>query len=152
MRKVWFLFIIAILVVACAPKEPTVVPEVDLIVEETPAEPMAEAEPMPAETAPAEPEQPKIEAVREITMAARRFEFEPSTIEVNKGETVRITVTSEDVTHGFAISEYGIRKKIYPGVPVTIEFVADKVGEFTYYCSVPCGMGHGSMRGKLIVR
>ena len=35
--------------------------------------------------------------------------------------------------------------------PVTTEFIADKAGTFTFYCSIPCGRGHGSMHGKLIV-
>ena len=90
--------------------------------------------------------------VSESSIIAKRFEFEPSTIEVNQGETIRLTVKSIDVKHGFGLREYGINEVLPPNKEVKIEFVADKVGEFTYYCSVPCGFGHGSMRGKLIVR
>jgi len=88
----------------------------------------------------------------EISMEAKKFEFVPDLVEVNQGDTVRITAVSTDVKHGLAIEEYGIREKLLPNEPVEIEFVADKAGEFNYYCSVPCGSGHGSMRGKLIVR
>ena len=134
MKKVLLLLILTILLVGCAPQEPTIAPA-------------------PVETN--EPEvasQPKIKAVREISIIAKRFEFEPSTIEVNQGDTVKLTIKSVDVKHGFAISEYSIYTSLPPNKEVQVEFVADKVGEFTYYCSVPCGYGHGRMRGKLIVR
>ena len=89
---------------------------------------------------------------KEFKMTAKQFAFEPSTIEVNKGDKVRLIVTSTDVPHGIAIKEYGINEQLNPGKPVTIEFTADKAGTFTAYCSVFCGSGHSSMKGKLIVK
>jgi len=89
--------------------------------------------------------------VKEFVMTAKQWEFIPGTIEVNKGDTVRLKITSADVTHGFSINEFGINKKIEPGQTVEVEFTADKQGTFTFYCSVPCGEGHGQMKGKLIV-
>jgi len=35
---------------------------------------------------------------------------------------------------------------------VEFEFVADKVGEFNFFCNVYCGEGHSEMGGKLVVR
>ncbi len=90
--------------------------------------------------------------VKEFKITAKQFAFEPSTIEVNKGDKVRLIVTSIDVPHGIAIKEYGINERLEVGKPVTIEFTADKQGTFTAFCSVFCGSGHGSMKGKLIVR
>lgn len=89
---------------------------------------------------------------REFKMTAKQFEFSPSTIEVSKGDKVRLVVTSTDVPHGIAIREYGINEQLAVGKPVTIEFTADKEGTFTAYCSVACGAGHSSMKGKLIVK
>ena len=89
---------------------------------------------------------------KEFKITAKQFEFVPSTIEVSKDDQVRLIVTSVDVPHGFAIREYGINKRLEPGQPVTIEFTADKVGTFTFYCSVSCGPGHTSMKGQLIVK
>ena len=149
MKKVLLLLILTILLVGCAPQEPTIA---STPASEPVSAPEPVSEPAPVEIKEPEPVQPKIEAVREISIIAKRFEFEPSTIEVNQGETVRLTVKSIDVKHGFAISEYSIYETLPPNKEVKIEFVADKVGEFTYYCSVPCGYGHGRMRGKLIVR
>ena len=90
--------------------------------------------------------------VKEFKMTAKQFVFEPSTIEVNKGDKVRLIVTSVDVPHGIAIPEYGINQRLEPGKPATIEFTADKQGTFTAFCSVLCGAGHKDMRGKIIVK
>lgn len=90
--------------------------------------------------------------VKEFTITAFKFGFNPSTITVNKGDTVRLTITSTDTTHGFAIRDYNINQRIEPGKPVKIEFTADKSGTFTYACNVYCGGGHSGMKGQLIVK
>ena len=90
--------------------------------------------------------------VKEFKMTAKQFKFEPSTIEVNKGDRVRLIVTSVDVPHGIAIPEYKINERLEPGIPVTIEFTAEKEGTFTAFCSVFCGSGHSGMKGKIIVK
>ena len=90
--------------------------------------------------------------VKEFKMTAKQFQFEPSTIEVNKGDRVRLIVTSTDIPHGISIPEYGINERLDPGKPKTIEFTASKEGSFTAFCSVFCGSGHSNMKGKIIVR
>ena len=92
------------------------------------------------------------EEVKEFKITAKQFQFEPSTIEVNKGDTVKLIVTSADVPHGISIPEYGINERLDPGKPVTIEFKAEKEGTFTAFCSVFCGSGHSAMKGKIIVK
>ena len=89
--------------------------------------------------------------IKEFSITAKRFEFTPNPVIVNQGDQVKLIITSIDVTHGFFISEYGINERLKPGETVTVEFVADKKGEFSMICNVACGSGHGSMRGKLIV-
>src|SRR3989344_8766767 len=89
---------------------------------------------------------------KEFKMIAKQFTFSPEIIEVNKGDAVRIIATSVDIPHGISIPEYGINERLNPGEPVTIEFVADKEGAFTAFCSVFCGSGHGNMKGQIIVR
>ncbi len=90
--------------------------------------------------------------VKEFEITAKRFEFTPNAITVNKGDTVRLIVTSTDVTHGFSIDEYNVHETLSPNNTVTVEFVADKEGTFRYYCSVFCGSGHSTMFGLLTVR
>lgn|SRR3989338_1497034 len=89
--------------------------------------------------------------VKEFKITAKQFAFDPTTIEVNKGDNVRLIVTSIDVPHGIAIPEYGINERLDVGKPATIEFKADKEGTFNSFCSVFCGSGHSNMNGKIIV-
>jgi cytochrome c oxidase subunit II len=86
-----------------------------------------------------------------IEIVARKSHYTPETIHVKKGEKVRLVVRSEDVTHGFAIDEFGIAREIPLGPPVVIEFTPDRAGSFSYYCVVRCGREHKQMRGTLIV-
>jgi len=90
--------------------------------------------------------------VRVIDAKAFRYDFDPNPIVVNQGERVKIVMTSTDVAHGFLLPDYNIDVPLSPGRPTTIEFVADKQGTFKFLCSVLCGSGHGSMKGKLIVK
>ena len=90
--------------------------------------------------------------VKEFSMTAKQFEFTPNSIEVNQGDKVKIKIKSVDVEHGIAIPEFGVSKTFTPGEEVTVEFIADKKGEYTFFCNVFCGQGHRQMRGTLIVR
>jgi len=88
---------------------------------------------------------------REIKVTARRFAFEPSRITVQKGERVKLIVTSEDVDHGFAIEEFGIDERIKAKQTKVIELTPDHAGRFKFSCSVRCGDGHADMVGYLVV-
>jgi cytochrome c oxidase subunit II len=92
-----------------------------------------------------------IDSVRVIKMTAQQYKYDPSVITVNQGDKVRLEITTKDVTHGFALKEYKIDRKIEPEKTTVIEFTADKAGTFEFHCSVFCGMGHLGMKGKLIV-
>lgn len=103
----------------------------------------------------AAPTQPAPETQRTpdvvVDMIARNWEFEPSEIRVKSGDLVRINVRSEDVAHGLAIEGYGQSVDFGAGGNATLQFVADRSGEFRFYCNVYCGQGHRQMAGRLIV-
>ncbi len=90
--------------------------------------------------------------VVEINMTAKDWAFDPGTITVHKGDTVKLHITSLDVTHGFALPDYGINEQIVPGQTTDITFVADHSGTFGFRCSVMCGEGHRQMTGTLVVQ
>lgn len=96
-------------------------------------------------------EAPRASEVKTFTMTAKQWEFSPDTITVNKGDTVVLSVRSIDVAHGFALPEFGVNERLEPGKVVEVEFVADKTGTFSFFCSVVCGAGHGDMKGTLVV-
>ncbi len=91
-------------------------------------------------------------SVKEFKMTAKQWEFQPSTITVNKGDLVKLSVTSVDVSHGFGLPDFNVSEFLSPGKTVNIEFVADKVGSYSFFCNVACGVGHSGMRGVLIVQ
>jgi cytochrome c oxidase subunit 2 len=101
-----------------------------------------------AQQAPATVSAPKI-----IEVIARRFEFEPSKIEVTEGDHVRLIVRSGDGVHGIEIKKVKV-SKVVPrgGENVTIDFVASAPGTFPILCSESCGEGHEEMTGTLVVR
>jgi cytochrome c oxidase subunit 2 len=89
-------------------------------------------------------------------VVARRFAFEPATIEVTEGDRVRLVVRSADGPHGVEIKAFKVKKAVpraKPGdSPITIEFVAASSGEFPILCSEYCGTGHKDMTGTLVVK
>jgi len=90
--------------------------------------------------------------VRVVELKASQYKFAPDPIVVKKGERVRLVAKSLDVGHGISIPEFNLNLAIPTGPDSVAEFTAAKEGEFTAYCSVYCGSGHGKMQGKLIVK
>jgi plastocyanin len=91
--------------------------------------------------------------VREITVTAtkNRWEFKPDMIEVDQGDTVRLSFVNEDsYDHGVQIDAYGVSQRIPANSTAIIpEFVATKAGDYPFICSVSCGSGivDGKERG-----
>lgn len=86
-----------------------------------------------------------------IKMEAGSFYYTPNEIRVKKGDVVKIELTAKDMMHNFYLDEFGVKSKtVKEGETTTIEFVADKVGEFEFYCNVTSHRSKGQV-GKLIV-
>ena len=101
--------------------------------------------------------------IREITIVARenQWVFDPEIVEVNHGDRIIATVINEDnYDHGIGLDVFGISQRMPANSTIKVEFTATKLGEFPFYCSVPCGegevegkkRGHFDMIGKLHVR
>jgi len=76
---------------------------------------------------------------------AKRWQFTPDTINVKKGQKVKIIINNIDTTHGINLPDFNVAGND------SIEFTADKTGEFVFKCNTYCGDGHGAMQGKIIV-
>lgn len=88
---------------------------------------------------------------RAIVITAKRFEFVPSTITLKKGETVKLVVTSEDVTHGLFLRPLKVDADISPGETQQITVTPQAAGTFTAICHHFCGAGHGNMKLTVVV-
>lgn len=107
-------------------------------------------QPTPSESDPAPAageEQATGGGVKEVTIKASNFEFEPKEVRVNVGDKVVMTMVNVSGIHGLAIPELGIN--IMDNDPV--EFTVDKAGTYKFVCSIFCGAGHADMVGELIV-
>ena len=93
-----------------------------------------------------------VEDIKTIDIVASRFQFEPATITVTQGDSVRLRLRSADRTHGLAIKAFRVKALIpKTGEAATVEFVADQAGAFDITCSEYCGLGHAGMQGRLVV-
>ena len=89
---------------------------------------------------------------RYISIVAKKYSYTPARIIVNKGDTVVISFSSRDVTHGFLLEGYSIELIAREGVTFrkdsrhyakdnlrsdwnrvsTVKFVAHKTGKFNF--------------------
>jgi len=88
---------------------------------------------------------------RTVAVTARRYEFEPATITLKKGETVKLVVTSEDVTHGLFLRPLHVDMDLPAGEARTVVVTPAESGTYTAICHHFCGAGHGGMKLKVIV-
>jgi nitrous-oxide reductase len=92
----------------------------------------------------------------EVFMTCIRSKFVPEQFEVHQGDEVKLHITNvetvRDMSHGFALSRYGINVAIDPGQTSETTFVADKLGTYWYYCTWFCSALHLEMRGRMLVK
>jgi cytochrome c oxidase subunit 2 len=69
----------------------------------------------------------------------------PPTLVVPVGERVRYTITATDVVHGFWIPAFMIQMQNIPGITNSLEFTANKIGEYPGRCNILCGRNHAQM-------
>jgi cytochrome c oxidase subunit 2 len=108
------------------------------------------------------------QGVQVIDVTAKKYDYAPSPIRVKLGATVQLRVTSLDKTHGFKINLYPDASdtkgdpglifssgqdyfKIETGTPTTVQFVARTPETYSFHCCNRCGIGHGAMKGQLVV-
>lgn len=89
--------------------------------------------------------------VKTFIVMGTSFAFNPSTMTVDKGDTVKLIFKDDDGSHNLIIDGYNVSTKILnQGQEQEVTFVADKKGLFKMYCSLP-GHEDNGMVGKLIV-
>jgi cytochrome c oxidase subunit II len=106
--------------------------------------------------------------IQVIEMSAKKYEFSPSPVRVKRGAKVQLRITALDRTHGFKINlnPDGSDQKNNPGlifssnedcfklekgIPTVVQFVVRTPGTYSFHCCNRCGLGHGGMKGQLIV-
>lgn len=72
-------------------------------------------------------------------------------LHVPVGVPIKLTMSSQDVIHDFAIPAFRIKKDVVPGHYTTQWFTATKPGRYHLFCDQYCGTSHSAMIGWVIV-
>jgi cytochrome c oxidase subunit 2 len=88
---------------------------------------------------------------RVVTITAKRFEFSPKEVKLERGKPVRLQIHSEDVVHGYFSRQLGIDTEISPGKTTEVVITPKEAGRFLVICDHFCGSGHGGMNMTFVV-
>jgi len=86
-----------------------------------------------------------------IEITAKRFAFSPDKITLKKGQTVKLRLHSEDVTHGFFLRPLKLDEEIPAGETTEVIVTPHEAGTFTTICDHFCGANHGNMNMTIVV-
>ncbi|MEE8453175.1 MAG: hypothetical protein V3R90_00155 [Limibaculum sp.] len=89
-------------------------------------------------------------AGEDVYLLARLWEFWPI-LELKKGQSYRIHLSSADWMHGFSLQPTNINISIHPGYEHVITLTPTDTGEFGIICNEYCGIGHHTMTGRIRV-
>ncbi|WP_165769049.1 cupredoxin domain-containing protein [Virgibacillus profundi] len=87
------------------------------------------------------------EASNEVNVVATNFDLGQDEFVVKAGEEVTLTLTNEEGNHGISIDEFDVNLQSEGEVT----FIPEEPGEYTIYCNIFCGDGHGDMTSTLVV-
>ncbi len=86
-----------------------------------------------------------------VDITAKRFAFSPDKITLKKGQTVKLRLHSEDVTHGFFLRPLKLDEEIPAGQTDEVVITPQVAGTFTTICDHFCGANHGNMNMTIVV-
>ena len=76
----------------------------------------------------------------------------PDHLEAIAGKPLHLRLTSDDVTHGFAVGQMDMESvDVEPGKVADVTLLFQKPGSYTFYCTRWCGINHWRMRGTIEV-
>jgi cytochrome c oxidase subunit 2 len=83
------------------------------------------------------------------------FEYEngvkSAELKVPLGKPVKLSLTSQDVIHGFYAPAFRIKQDVVPGMTNTLWFQPTELGIFDVFCTQYCGLQHANMVTKIVV-
>jgi len=87
----------------------------------------------------------------DVYLLARLWEWYP-VLELEKGQTYRLHLSSMDWQHGFSLQPENINMQVIPGYEMVLKITPNKSGEYSIVCNEYCGIGHHTMLGKIYVK
>jgi len=86
----------------------------------------------------------------EAFIAAQAFIWRP-VLQIRRGETVRIYLSSYDVQHGLSLQPGNLNFQVLPGYVYVVNLTPTQTGEYSLICNEYCGLGHHAMAGRIVV-
>lgn len=86
----------------------------------------------------------------DIYMLARLWEWWPI-LELKKGQTYRLHLSSLDWQHGFSLQPININLQVHPGYEMVVTLTPSETGVYSVVCNEFCGIGHHEMLGRIHV-
>jgi cytochrome c oxidase subunit 2 len=86
----------------------------------------------------------------DVYMLARLWEWWP-VLELEKGQSYRLHLSSMDWQHGFSLQPVNINIQVHPGIEHVITLTPTETGIFSVVCNEFCGVGHHTMTGRIHV-
>jgi cytochrome c oxidase subunit II len=93
----------------------------------------------------------KADDVPIVEITAKRFAFSPDKVTLKKGQTVKLHIHSEDVTHGFFLRPLKLDEEIPAGETIERTVTPQVAGTFLTICDHFCGANHGNMNMTIVV-
>lgn len=86
----------------------------------------------------------------DVYMLARLWEWWP-VLELEKGQTYRLHLSSLDWQHGFSLQPINFNLQVHPGIEHVVTMTPTETGTFGVVCNEFCGLGHHQMIGRVYV-
>lgn len=86
----------------------------------------------------------------DVYMLARLWEWWP-VLELEKGQSYRLHLSSLDWQHGFSLQPVNINVQVHPGIEHVFTLTPTETGVFSVVCNEFCGQGHHVMVGRIRV-
>jgi cytochrome c oxidase subunit 2 len=86
----------------------------------------------------------------DVYLLGRLWQWWP-VLELEKGQSYRVHLSSIDWQHGFSLQPTNINIQVHPGYEHIMTLTPTEAGEFGIICNEFCGIGHHTMTGKIIV-
>ena len=87
----------------------------------------------------------------DVYLIARLWNFWPI-LELEKGKSYRLHLTSMDYNHGFSLQPANINIQIVPGFEHVVTVTPNQAGTYSVVCNEYCGINHHTMVSRLYVK
>jgi cytochrome c oxidase subunit 2 len=72
-------------------------------------------------------------------------------LRIPEGRQIELRMRSKDVIHDFYVPEFYVKQDVVPGITTRVIVNPTRTGTFQVICAELCGVGHATMRARVIV-